>query len=85
MDYDNPVYINPLIGKERMKYLYKKAYWDYYTCFKVWAYCLKGLARDGGIGRYARGLNAMQAMMFNNIWEFVKEVNFIKRAKKIFL
>jgi anaerobic magnesium-protoporphyrin IX monomethyl ester cyclase len=85
VDYDNPVYINPLIGKERMKYLYKKAYWDYYTCFKVWAYCLKGLARDGGIGRYARGLNAMQAMMFNNIWEFVKEVNFIKRAKKIFL
>ncbi len=83
VDYDNPVYINPLIGKERMKYWYKRAYWDYYTCMKVWGYCLKGLARDGGFNRYLRGLNAMQAMMFHNMWEFIKHSNISKRMSRM--
>ena len=29
-DFSNPVYINPLIGKERMQIILKRAYNDYY-------------------------------------------------------
>ncbi|MFZ5452532.1 MAG: B12-binding domain-containing radical SAM protein [Thermodesulfobacteriota bacterium] len=36
LDFDNPIYINPLIGKERMKYWYKRAFWEYYTSPGIW-------------------------------------------------
>ena len=35
-DYSNPVYVNPLIGKEKMVSLYKKAYFNFYSNPQVW-------------------------------------------------
>jgi anaerobic magnesium-protoporphyrin IX monomethyl ester cyclase len=65
VDFDNPVYINPLIGKERMRYWYKKAYRDYYTCPRVWLNGVKSLIWNGGIHRYLRGFNAVQSLIFH--------------------
>jgi len=65
VDFDNPVYINPLIGKERMRYWYKRAYRQYYTCPRVWLNGLKSLAWNGGFHRYLRGINAVQSLLFH--------------------
>lgn len=42
-DFLNPVYINPLIGKDTMKKLRKKAYTDFYLNSEVWYRNLKEL------------------------------------------
>ena len=63
IDFDNPVYINPIIGKERMKYWYKKAYFEYYTYPKTWTTNLKALMFNGGFKRYVRGLNAVTSLL----------------------
>ena len=83
IDYDNPVYINPLIGKERMQFWYKRAYLEYYTHPKVWYNCAKGLARHGGFKRYMRGVNAVRSLVSNNAWEFVKQAKVLKKLGKI--
>ena len=67
IDYDNPVYINPIIGKERMKYWYKKAYLDYYTHPKVWASNIKSVFKNGGFKRNLRGLNAIRALLLHKV------------------
>ena len=63
IDFDNPIYINPLIGKERMKYWYKRAYLEYYTTPKVWLNNAKALYWNGGAKRYLRGVNALRARL----------------------
>jgi len=65
VDFDNPVYINPLIGKEQMRYWYKKAYRDYYTCPRVWLNGVKSLLWNGGFHRYLRGFNAVRSLIFH--------------------
>jgi anaerobic magnesium-protoporphyrin IX monomethyl ester cyclase len=65
IDFDNPVYINPKIGKEQMKHLYKKAYREYYTTPKVWLNSIKSLMWNGGIHRYLRGINAVRSLIFH--------------------
>jgi len=65
VDFDNPVYINPLIGKERMKYFYKKAYREYYISPSVWLNSIKSLLWNGGIHRYLRGINAVRSLVFH--------------------
>ncbi len=65
VDFDNPVYVNPLIGKEQMRYWYKKAYRDYYTCPRVWLNGIKSLFWNGGFHRYLRGFNAVQSLIFH--------------------
>lgn len=35
-DFSNPVYVNPLIGKERMLKLYKNAFFNFYSDPRVW-------------------------------------------------
>ncbi len=72
IDFDNPVYVNPIIGKERMKYWYKRAYWEYYMTPRVWYRNVEALVRYGGVHRYARGVNAMRALLFNKLWEFIR-------------
>jgi anaerobic magnesium-protoporphyrin IX monomethyl ester cyclase len=63
IDFDNPVYVNPIIGKERMKYWYKKAYFEYYTYPKTWVTNFKALIYNGGFKRYLRGLNAVSSLL----------------------
>ena len=63
IDFDNPVYINPIIGKEGMKRWYKKAYFEYYTYPKTWSTNLKALIMNGGFKRYLRGLNAERSLL----------------------
>jgi len=65
IDFDNPIYVNPLIGAERMKALYKRAYLEYYTYPAVWLSNLKALMWNGGTGRYLRGLNALRALLLH--------------------
>jgi anaerobic magnesium-protoporphyrin IX monomethyl ester cyclase len=66
IDFDNPVYINPIIGKKRMKYFYKKAYREYYTCPRIWLNNLKSLKWNGGLYRYLRGINVLRALYLHN-------------------
>lgn len=65
IDFDNPIYVNPLIGKERMKYWYKRAYFEYYTSPGVWGSNAKALMWNGGVSRYLRGINALRALMMH--------------------
>lgn len=73
IDFDDPIYVNPLIGKERMKYWYKRAFWEYYTHPNVWMNNLKGLMWNGGVQRYLRGVNAVRALLMRNTGEFIKQ------------
>lgn len=66
IDFDDPIYVNPLIGKERMKYWYRQAFVEYYSSPRVWMSNLKALARNGGIKRYLRGVNALRALVGRN-------------------
>lgn len=66
IDFDDPIYVNPLIGKERMKYWYRQAFVEYYTSPRVWLSNLKALARNGGVKRYLRGINALRALVGRN-------------------
>ncbi len=63
IDFDNPIYVNPLIGKERMKYWYRRAYAEYYRTPRVWWHNALALWRDGGLGRYVRGFRALRALV----------------------
>jgi radical SAM superfamily enzyme YgiQ (UPF0313 family) len=63
VDYDNPVYVNPLIGKEKMKALYHKAYRDFYLNP---AYIVKStfkLRSYDNIKRAFRGLKALSSFL----------------------
>lgn len=66
IDFDNPIYVNPKIGKERMKYWYREAFVQYYSTPRVWMNNLKALCRNGGVGRYLRGINALRALVSRN-------------------
>jgi radical SAM superfamily enzyme YgiQ (UPF0313 family) len=73
IDFDNPVYVNPLIGKERMQYWYKRAYVDYYTTPRVWMSNLKALYWNGGMGRYVRGANALRALVLHKAGNLTRQ------------
>jgi len=66
IDFENPIYINPLIGKDRMKYWYKKAFSEYYKTPRVWLNNFKALMFNGNIQRYFRGVNALRALITHN-------------------
>lgn len=73
IDFDDPIYVNPLIGKERMKYWYKKSYLDYYSSPNVWMANLRALMWNGGASRYLRGMNALRALMMHNSGNFFRQ------------
>jgi len=73
IDFDDPIYVNPLIGKERMKYWYKKAFLDYYTSPRVWMSNLKALTWNGGVSRYMRGVNALRALVMHNSGNYLRQ------------
>ena len=59
VDFDNPVYKNPLIPAEEMKSLYRKAYVDYYRDPRYLLKMLLRLRSMDDIRRCARGLRAV--------------------------
>jgi len=65
VDFDNPVYVNPLIGKERMQYWYRRAYLEYYTTPKVWLNNFKALCWYGGFHRYRRRVKAVRSLVMH--------------------
>jgi radical SAM superfamily enzyme YgiQ (UPF0313 family) len=73
IDFDNPIYVNPLIGKERMKYWYKRAYIEYYRTPRVWLNNARALLWNGGISRYVRGVNALRALIMHNMGNYFRQ------------
>jgi len=59
VDYDNPVYVNPLIGKKRMKELYKTAFRSFYLSPRIWWLNLKTIRSLDEVNRYLRSANAL--------------------------
>lgn len=74
IDFKNPVYVNPLIGKERMKYWYKRAYMEYYSSPRIWMSNLRALMWHGGLNRYFRGANAVRALITSNLSDFLRAI-----------
>lgn len=73
IDFDNPIYVNPLIGKERMKFWYTRAYAEYYMSPRVWTSNLKALSWNGGVSRYLRGMNALRAILMHNAGNILRQ------------
>ena len=73
IDFDNPVYVNPLIGRDRMRYWYKRAYLDYYTAPRVWMSNLRALCWNGGVNRYLRGANALRALVMHKAGNLTRQ------------
>ena len=68
IDFDNPVYVNPKIGVEKMKYFYAFAWRHYYFSPKIWLENIKQLKSVDDFRRYARGTKAL-LYFFVNIFE----------------
>lgn len=63
IDFDNPVYVNPLIGKEKMKELYNLAWRRFYFSPRIWWVNLKSLRSAGELVRYQRAGRALLRML----------------------
>jgi anaerobic magnesium-protoporphyrin IX monomethyl ester cyclase len=59
VDYDNPVYVNPLLGKEKMRSLYKRAYREFYLNPRYILQLLFKLRSVTNVRRILRGLRAL--------------------------
>ncbi|MCB4755591.1 MAG: B12-binding domain-containing radical SAM protein [Elusimicrobia bacterium] len=60
VDYDNPVYVNPLLGKDKMKAYYKKAYRDFYLNPRYLLQAVAKLRSPTNLKRLWRGLRALR-------------------------
>ena len=63
VDFKNPVYINPLLGKEKMQALYKRAYQDFYLNPRYIMQSLSKLRSPTNTRRLARGANALLSFL----------------------
>jgi radical SAM superfamily enzyme YgiQ (UPF0313 family) len=61
-DFDDPVYVNPLIGRARMRALYRRAYALYYRDPRVWFANIRALRHGMPISAGLRGLRAAVAV-----------------------
>ncbi len=59
LDFSNPVYVNPLLGKEKMQKLLRKAYLSYYFSPKILWRNLTMIKSKDDIIRYWRGFRAI--------------------------
>lgn len=57
VDFDHPVYINPLLGEKKMKYYYRKAYREFYSNPRYLIKMLFKIRSYDDIKRYWRGLS----------------------------
>lgn len=67
VDFDNPIYVNPLIGKRRMKYWYKKAFFTYYINPGIWFENVKCIRSKCDIIRVIYGIKALMGSIFYNL------------------
>lgn len=58
VDFDNPVYVNPLLGKEKMQQLLRYAYLSYYLSPKILWRNLRAIKSLPDLERYWRGFRA---------------------------
>ena len=63
IDFENPVYVNPLIGRERMGEIYQYAFKSYYSDPRVWVSNIRGLNRGMSLKSSLRGLRALVTMV----------------------
>jgi len=59
IDFDDPVYVNPLLGKEKMKQLYHLAWRRFYLSPRVWMAHFGSLRSLAGLKRYQRAGRAL--------------------------
>lgn len=63
IDFRNPVYVNPLIGKERMQSIYHQSFRQYYSHPPVWWANLRAIFRGLPPTAALRGVHALAAML----------------------
>jgi radical SAM superfamily enzyme YgiQ (UPF0313 family) len=63
IDFENPVYVNPLIGKARMQEIYRTAFRKYYSDPHVWWSNIRALGWGLPVGAGFRGLNALTSLV----------------------
>lgn len=63
IDFDNPVYVNPLIGKDGMQRVYRAAFRHYYSDPRVWWSNVRALGWGLPVGAGFRGLHALTALV----------------------
>jgi anaerobic magnesium-protoporphyrin IX monomethyl ester cyclase len=63
IDFKNPIYINPLIGKERMQEIYKAAYKEYYKTPAVWLSNFRSLFWGVSPDATKKGLKALLSLI----------------------
>jgi anaerobic magnesium-protoporphyrin IX monomethyl ester cyclase len=59
IDYENPVYINPLLGKDLMKYYYRKAFRDFYFSPRTIINNLKTIKDFHDVKKYFKATSAL--------------------------
>ncbi len=67
IDFDNPVYVNPLLGKEKMKQLYNLAWRKFYFSPKIWWVNLMSLRSLAELSRYRRAARALFSFLTKNV------------------
>jgi radical SAM superfamily enzyme YgiQ (UPF0313 family) len=74
IDFENPVYVNPLIGKERMQEIYRSAFRSYYSDPRVWWANVRALSQGLPLGAAFRGVHALGAMVGFRPTQLVKKM-----------
>ena len=67
IDFDNPVYVNPLLGKEKMKRLYDLAWIKFYFSPKIWLVNLRSITSFAELNRYKHAGKALLNFVTKNI------------------
>lgn len=73
IDFDNPVYVNPIFGIEGMRYWYKRAFIEFYTSPRVWWRNLKSIRNLQDASRFMRGGRALVSMIGNGVFGFIRQ------------
>lgn len=59
VDFKNPVYVNPTLGREKMRYYYYKAYQEFYRSPLIWLQNLRQVDSFESVKKYFRGAKAL--------------------------
>jgi len=74
IDFKNPVYINPLIGKKRMQELYKLAFRRFYASPRVWYSNFRSLFWGMPLSSALMGVRAVSSILGRNPLTIVKKL-----------
>ncbi len=67
IDFSNPVYVNPLLGKDKMIQLYHLAWRKFYFSSRIWWVNLRSLRSLAELNRYKRAGKALFSFLIKNI------------------